>query len=112
MTTFTQEEIIKLKELLFWMTGAPIPFDKQKVIFNEEGRCLWCEEWETLEMIKYIFRGKETYLTEPPPNRLKNSTIWSREVIAEKTEKVVSEANNIEELIGYFKNRRDLYDST
>lgn len=104
-----QEDIVRLKEYLASIIGNPTSFDKQLSIFNTEGQCMWCEEWELIEMLKYLINGEDMYRNDPPPNRLKKSTVWSKEDIMAKTKKL---PQSVDEIIVYFNHRRELYGST
>lgn len=109
MKTFTEKEIVVLKEYLAQITGRPIPFAKQKTVFDINGKCQWCEEWEMIEMLKYLINGKENYYYDPPPNRLKYSTAWSKENVEAKVIKDLDSLQSIEEIIDYFKKARELF---
>jgi len=112
LKTIDQIENIKLQEYLQDIIGKPTPFSKQKSMFGTLGNCLWCDEWELIEMIKYLFNGKEVYYRDPAPNRLKNSPFWSKEAIEAKVEKDLGNMTTIEEIIGYFKNIRNSFNDT
>ena len=112
MKTFTQKEIIALEEYLQKIIGEPTPFDKQKSIFGPNKFCQWCEEWELIEMLKYLFNGKDIYYRDPPPNRLKNSEHWSKPAIEEKVEKDLGDMESVEQIIAYFKNKREHFNES
>jgi hypothetical protein len=107
MRTFTQREIITLEEYLQTIIGNPTPFYKQKSVFDDNGRCLWCEEWELIEMLKFLFNGKDIYYRDPPPNRLKNSTAWSKEAVEAKVEQELGSMETVEQIINYLRKVRE-----
>jgi hypothetical protein len=107
MKTFTQKENIALQEYLSTIIGNPTPFAKQTSVFDTSGKCIWCEEWELIEMLKYLFNGKDIYYRDPPPNRLKDSTLWSKEKIEEKAEAELGKIEDINLILAYFKKWRE-----
>lgn len=109
MRILNPKEVIALKEYLQRIIGRPIAFDKQKTIYGKSKLPLWCEEWELIEMVKYLFQGKELYYRDPPPNRLKNSTLWSKEAIEEKVEKELGNMETVNQMIEYFENKRNKF---
>lgn len=76
---FTPEQIRELKIFNQSITMRPIPIDKQEAA--RKGKDIWCADWWTIEVLKCLFNGEETYRLDPPPNRLKNNKIWSMEQI-------------------------------
>lgn len=73
----------------------PRPFYAQRYIAINDMR--WCEDWEIIEILKYFINGEEMYLNDPPPNRLKNNTLWSKEDI-------VCKAKNMRDILGTAEN--------
>ena len=113
MKTLEEKEKTALKEYLQKVIGNPTPFDKQKSIFGENKLCLWCDEWEVIEMLKFMFNGKDNYYLDPPPNRIKNSVgLWSKEAIEAKVEKELGNMETTEQIIEYFKNRREHFNES
>lgn len=109
MKTFDSKEIIMLKEYLGRLQGRLTPFSKQKSIMGEDGFCMWCEEWETVEMLKYLINGKDMYFADPPPNRLKKSKEWSKEAIEQKVIADLDKIESVEGIIDYFDNKKEKY---
>jgi len=109
MKNFTEKEIIQLKEYLSSIIGNPTPFSKQKSVFGPDKFCQWCEEWELIEMLKYLINGKNNYFLDPPPNRLKKSTLWSKEKIEERVLKDLGDLESVEQIINYFKKERESF---
>ena len=108
MKTLDEKEKIVLKEYLQKIIGIPIPFDKQKSIFGKNHVCLWCEEWEIIEMLKFLFNGKDNYYLDPPPNRIKNSSeLWNKEDIEKKVLDDLGEMQMVEQMVEYFQKRRE-----
>ena len=112
MIILNEDEIIVLKQYLQKVIGYPTPFDKQKSIFGQNKFCQWCEEWEIIEMLKFLFNGKDMYYSDPPPNRLKNSSFWSKQAIEEKVERDLGKMDNVEQIIEYFKDKREHFNET
>ena len=107
MKNFIEKENIALQEYLGSIIGRPTPFSHQKSEFDSSGKCLWCEEWEIIEMLKFLFNGKDIYYRDPPPNRLKNSTLWSKEKIEEKIERELGSMEDANTIIEHFKKIRE-----
>lgn len=105
MRTFTEAEQIPLKEYLASIIGNPTPFHKQQTIYGDKQNCLWCEEWEMIEMLKFLIYGREYYYNDPPPNRLKKSDKWSKEQVEQKIMNEIGDKTR-EEIIEYFKHWR------
>jgi len=112
MITLSSKEKITLENHLNSIIGNPTPFDKQKSVIGEDGFCLWCEEWELIEMLKYLFNGKEVYDRDPPPNRLKKSTIWSKEAIEQKVIQDLGTMESIDQIVNYFITRRNNFNES
>ena len=109
MMTHTEEEKKVLKEYLQKLIGSPTPFAKQKSIFGSQTYPLWCEEWELIEMLKYLCYGKESYYLDPPANRLKGSinNLWSKEDIEKKIIEDLDAMTSVDQMVDYFVKRRE-----
>ena len=108
MKNLDEKEKTVLKEHLQRIIGIPVPFDKQKSIFGKNHVCLWCEEWEIIEMLKFLFNGKDNYYLDPPPNRIKDSIgLWSKESIEKKVNDDLGNMDTVEQMVEYFKNKRE-----
>ncbi len=103
---FTPEEILNLKIFCQGITTSPRPIESQ--VHSRIGPYLWCDDWEIIEILKYLFNGKAMYYEDPPPNRLKNNTLWSKENIEKEAEKLISELKTAEAIINYLKQRRTI----
>lgn len=76
---FNAEEILALKRLCQFIIERPLSPEEQ--LWQREGHFSWCEDWEAIEILKYLFNGREAYIGDPPPNRLKGNPLWSKEEI-------------------------------
>jgi hypothetical protein len=94
MREFTPTELLKVQNLVGYIIDSPIPYYDQKSIFNEEGKCIWCEDWFHIEVLKY-FINRDMYLRDRPPNRLKN-TKFSREKMSIIVENKIAEIDAID----------------
>jgi len=103
---FSQSDTLALKTYCQSITIKPRRFDQQS--FKREGVFLWCDDWEIIEILKYLFHGKEVYYGDPPPNRLKNNPLWSKEDIEKKAESLIAEFKTSDAIIENLKQRRDL----
>jgi len=107
MKTITREENIALQNYLNTILSFPTSFSQQKSNMGEEGFCLWCEEWEVIEMVKYLINGKDMYYADPPPNRLRNSQgLWSKEAIEKKVIDTFDTMESVDQIIEWFKKAR------
>ena len=77
---------------------------------KRDGIYLWCEDWEMIEILKYMFLGATTYFAEMPPRRLRNNPLFSKEAIKDKAERLMHSSNRdytaITELIRSIRNDR------
>ena len=73
----------------------------------QEGECIWCEDWEIVEICKYFINGRELYLQDPPPRRLRNNSLWSQEDIMAKGERLIKDCKTMDTIISHFKGLRD-----
>lgn len=104
-----KEEILILKNYLAEIINKPTFFTKQKTVYDSNGKVQWCEEWEIIEMLKYIINGKENYYQDPPPNRLKESTCWSKEEIEKIVETDLGTVEDPNIIVSYFRKRRGIF---
>lgn len=112
MINFTKSDMNDLKNCLARILDHPTSFDKQKSIMGPNKFCLWCEEWEVIEMLKYLINGKEDYYKDPPPNRLKKSTLWSKEKIEEKVIRDLDAMTSVDQIVDYFKHKREHFNES
>ena len=100
--TFTPAELIKLKRFCQEIISSPRPLDDQPS--QKSGIYLWCEDWEIIEILKYFFLGREVYYLDPPPNRLKNNPLFSKDEIEKKAGGFMHQS--ADEVIEKLKNKR------
>jgi len=74
---------------------------------KREGIYLWCEDWRMIELCKYFFNGRDMYYEDPPPNRLKNNPLWSKDEIATQAEKLFADFGSVDKIIEYLKQERE-----
>ena len=89
---FSEEDILKLKRYCQSIIHKPLPIESQKCI--REGDQIWLVDWEIIEICKYLFNGAAMYRDDPPPNRLKHNTIWSKEVIKVLSANIMFKSKN------------------
>jgi len=76
-TIFTKIEIGDLERFVGHLIDRPIPIDSQYNI--RQGRYIWCDDWWTIEICKYLINGKELYYADPVPVRLRQNPLWTKE---------------------------------
>ena len=74
---FTDEEILSIKNFCQSIIDRPLALDKQECV-KRDGY-VWCADWWTIEICKFLFNGEEAYAGDPPPNRLKNNPLFNKE---------------------------------
>ena len=97
------EEKIKLKRFCEEIIENPRMLDCQP--HKRDGKHIWCEDWEIIEILKYLFLGKEAYMGDTPPNRLKNNHLWSKAEIETKAEML--KAKPVAQIISQLRNLRN-----
>ena len=102
---FSEDDILKLKKFCNEVTTNPRAIGDQPHT-REHGR-LWCDDWEIIEVLKYLFNGRELYIGDPPPNRLKNNPLWSKEDIMQKAENLARENKTADGIILILRERRN-----
>lgn len=102
---FNEEDVLKLRRFCQSIISNPRSMDNQPC--TRIGSMMWCEDWEIIEICKYLFHGSQLYHGDPPPNRLKNNTLWSKEDIAAKSEKLIEILKTADDIIEYLKRRRE-----
>lgn len=101
---FSQEEILKLKIFCQTITRSPRSLDQQPNT-RQNGKS-FCDDWEIIEIIKFLFNG-ELYWGDPLPNRLKNNPLFlGKQDIANKANKLIQELNSVDAIIEHLKQRR------
>ena len=98
-------ESTELKHFCQLLINCPLKMEQQQNIIKD-GR-IWCSEWESLEICKYIIYGKPYYYRDPLPNRLKNNSLFPGKEIVEKiAENLLKKFNTVAELIDFLKRAR------
>lgn len=92
---FTDKEIIALKNFTQKIIESPYPINEERQWVKRNNGHIWCEDWETIEILKYLFNGREMYYGDPPPNRLKNNPLWSKDEIAKRGEQLIEQFDNV-----------------
>lgn len=101
---FNEQERYLLKKYCEEIIYSPRPIDAQP--HKKENGKIWCEDWEIIEILKYMFNTKEAYWGDPPPNRLKNNPLWSKEGIEKKAEDFINLYKSPITIIDSFKTLR------
>lgn len=96
---------LKLRIYCQEITRAPRYLEEQP--YQKTGTFLWCEDWEIIEMLKYLFHGKELYDGDPLPNRLKNNPLYHREEIQQRADKMMEEFKTVDALTAEFRRVRN-----
>lgn len=99
-----REAYLKLKIFCQEITGRPRRMEDQPS--ERSGAFLWCEDWEMIEILKYLFLGHETYMSEAPPRRLRVNPLWAKEQIAAKAEELVTVLGSADKIIEHLKEKR------
>lgn len=102
--SFTAKEIIDLRTFCQSIYMHPRSFEEQFHVRQDE--FLWCRDWEIIEICKYLFNGKEMYISDPPPNRLKRNPLWSKDTIMKKADELISKCNTVSEIMSVLKKER------
>lgn len=102
---FSPEEILALKEFCQRIINRPRPIDDQP--HKREGIFVWCEDWEMIEICKYLFNGREAYYGDPPPNRLKFNPLWSKDEIEKQANDLILKLGLAQAIIEVLEEMRD-----
>lgn len=101
----SENESTDLKHLCQLLINCPLKMEQQQHVIKDSK--IWCSEWESLELCKYIIYGKDYYYRDPVPNRLKHNPLFpGKAVIEQKAEKLLASFNTVSELITFLKNNR------
>lgn len=103
--TFTDEQLLPVKLFCQSIIEKPRPIFKQP--HTKSNGFFWCEDWELIEICKYIFNGHEGYLGDPPPNRLKDNPLWSKDDIVKKGQDLLQRHENLDSLIAELRSKRN-----
>uniref|UniRef100_A0A6M3ISW9 Uncharacterized protein n=1 Tax=viral metagenome TaxID=1070528 RepID=A0A6M3ISW9_9ZZZZ len=96
----------KLSLRIFCQEITRAPRGVHKHICSNDVVCLWCDDWEIIEVLKYLFIGPEAYDAEPLPGRLVNCPAYNRAAIIKKATEYLSWP--VEEVISALRKRRAL----
>lgn len=101
----SESEVTDLKHFCQVLINAPLSMKQQQ--HEIKGGKIWCSEFETIELCKYIIYGRDYYYKDVLPNRLKNNSLFpGKAVIEQKAEKLLSSFSTVAELITFLKNNR------
>ena len=104
----SEQESTELKHFCQLLINCPLKMERQQNIIKD-GK-IWCSEWESLELCKYIIYGKSYYYKDPLPNRLKNSSVFpGKQIIENKAEILLKRFNIVAELITFLKKERTVF---
>jgi hypothetical protein len=103
---FTEKENLKLKIFLQSIIFSLRFLDKQPSI--QKDGFVWCEDWEIIEICKCLFNGEVAYIGDPPPNRLKNNPLWSKEDIIQKAKQLINDYKDVDKIIEYLGSKRNV----
>jgi hypothetical protein len=98
---FNKDQEEYLKRFVQYTLDSLIPLHQQEACGS--GKDFWCCDWWSIEVIKCLFLGIETYEKDPPPRRLLNNHNFSKEQIEEDCRIKLK-------LYQYLLDRRDLAD--
>lgn len=100
---FYNKELELFQKFLQNLLSSPLPMDKQHSVRKDDK--MWCDDWWSIEILKFFINGEQAYIGDPPPNRLKNNDLWEKNTIIrqskeklfmlENLKQVANEADNI-----------------
>ncbi len=102
---FSDEDLLKLKNYLQRVIDKPRWISHQPHV--QKGEFLWCDDWRIIEILKYLIYGPAAYEQDPPPNRLKNNPLWSKEQIVKDAEEMWKTCVSADNLITIFTEIRE-----
>lgn len=103
--SFSKEDNIKFQNFLQSVLERPRVMEAQPHVIKD-GR-VWCEDWRIIELLKYFINGREMYIGDPPPNRLKNNSLWSKEAIMSEAEDLALNLVHADNIIKYLQSLRE-----
>lgn len=103
--SFNAEDILKFKRYCQEICFKPLPLSAQAC--QRQGTYLWCLDWEMIELLKCLFNGSGAYLGDPPPRRLRNNPLWSKDTIISKVYTLIAEYKTAEKIIEYLREVRN-----
>lgn len=103
---FSPEDRIILKNYCQKIIDNPKPIDHQE--HERKDGFLWCLDWKIIEVLKCCFNGKEMYIADPPPNRLKNNPLFSKGLIVEEVARLKKNLESASAIVNYLKEQREI----
>lgn len=101
---FERNDILSLKNYCQFVIEHLRPIEGQP--HKIEGGSIWCDDWRIIEILKYLFNGRDMYLNDPPPNRLKHNPLWSKEKIIVEAEDLILKFKTVSAIIEELKGQR------
>ena len=102
----TPEQRLQFKLFCQKITEAPRRIEDQP--HDRDGAFMMCEDWEMIEVCKFLFNGREAYAGDPPPNRLKGNPLFSKDAVDRAASAVWTlTGGNVELIISGMKQRRE-----
>ena len=92
-----KELIIELMKFTQFVTAYLVPLHEQETI-GKVGKDFFCTDWWTIEVAKCLFNGKETYLQDPPPWRLRENKNFNKDSIIKDAEIRISMFEKLKEI--------------
>lgn len=102
---FMPDDILKLKNFCQQIIDKPRAINAQWHV-RKDG-FIWCSDWQIIEILKYFFNGRQEYIGDPPPNRLKGNPLWNKQAIMDDAEQLKTFHSNVDEIIAALKKRRE-----
>ena len=108
---FDREQIRVFENYLQKIIERPRTIDSQPHI--RKNGFLWCDDWRIIEILKYLINGREMYIGDPPPNRLKNNPLWTKDMIMCQAEELLTIYLMPDAIVNHLRTERDKsYDAT
>lgn len=101
---WTREQRLVFQNYLQRIIEKPTRMEAQHVV--KENGFWWCGEWHMIELLKYMINGHE-YMGDPPPNRLKDNLLWSKDAIVEEGTAIFSMFKTPDAIVQYLANWRE-----
>ena len=86
--------------LAFTIYNLLLPKDQY---FCESGGCFWCDDYEQIEWMKYLFEGEEKYYDYSPPHRAKNNPLFSKDRVKKNCQELLAFHEDIIKVPGKLK---------
>lgn len=102
---FSNDDILILKNFCQKIIEKPRPIDAQP--HARQGGFLWCDDWRIIEILKYFFNGREMYISDPPPNRLKGNPMFSKDIIMAQAEAIADQHGSAAGIVEHLTKERE-----